>query len=481
MLNKLDKLFLNKYEKKFIKSVKPSDNGKNFGTGYFLSRDYRFLALFKRINEFESNNIFLFVPKIYFPKPIHIILVFPYLVRKLYDFLIERKWIKMYSSFSDNVVIVKTQLPFNLRLNYFFEALKIWRLIKEKHQLNELKYKNLHVGYLIYDTYLRFYNTPKLKINSIKLLLLIYSTIKNLEFYLVYNPGVNKLKYFTPYTSYISSGTISLGLLYNLNKNISLYTCAFPSKIKKLNFKDFTHSPDFSKYKFTFSNLNSKEEKLKKADELLKKRFEGKNDLSYMRVNVYEKNKLKLKRKYDGVIFLHDFLDAPHSYGKIIFNDFYEWTTQSFDFILKNNLNIGVKFHPNQTRESEIVVNRFIKSYPKINWIDPKISNKEIFKSGIKFGISVFGTVLSELAYHNITPVAAGSNPFVSFNFVLNLSTKKDYFDYLLNPRFIKIKKNEILEFYYINHIHNVSVVNYLPEGFLQKIENEIIELKDLL
>ena len=95
----------------------------------------------------------------------------------------------------------------------------------------------------------------------------------------------------------------------------------------------------------------------------ISERFKGNTDLSYMKVNVFSNNNIKLSEKYDGIMFLHDFMDAPHDYGEMIFSDFYIWTIHTFRFILENNLKIGVKFHPNQTKESKLIVDQLIKKF----------------------------------------------------------------------------------------------------------------------
>ena len=73
--------------------------------------------------------------------------------------------------------------------------------------------------------------------------------------------------------------------------------------------------------------------------------------------------------KIKGVVFLHDFYDAPHYYGSMIFNDHYEWTNHILNFIKKNNLSIGVKIHPNAVFDSNKIYELFKKIYPNIVWI----------------------------------------------------------------------------------------------------------------
>ena len=479
--NKLNKFFLNKVESQFIRKNQTFQNSIIKSKGFFVARDYRFLVLFKKISQYNTSSVVLFVPTLYHPKLFDIITVIPYLSRTLYNYFVEKKWIRLYSSLSEKVIIIKPKLSVFNRIKVLIDAFNYWKNINKKDQIICLTHKGIQIGELIYDTYIRFYNSPEVKPSSFNLLFLIYTAIKNIEFYKDLELNIKSFEYYTPYTSYIASGTISKGLLINKNHDIEIYTCAFPEKIKKISLKHFTHSPDFSLYRVNFSALDNKNLKLEKAKNLFESRFSGNLDLSYMRVNVFEENEIVLNYDFDGILFLHDFMDAPHDYGNLLFNDFYEWANETLEFIKLNNLKIGVKPHPNQTKESKKVCDKLIKSHQDIKWINPKLNNNVIFKSNIKFGVSVFGTVLSELAFFNKIPIAAGANPFVAYNFVLNPQTKKEYFNYLLDQPTHEINRNEIYEFYYMNYLHNESDINYIPKTFLKRLKNENIDIKDFI
>ena len=448
-----------------------------------VSRDYRYLLLFSEISKKSNRKIFLLTPTIYFPKASHLFLIIPYFIRKIYDNLIEKKWIKLYSAISNNIVVIKPKYGYYESIKLFKHSFKIWRSLLIKEDLIKLEYNGIQIGHLIYDNYIRFINKPTVNLKSISLLFQIWKCISNIEFYSKYcfPPDQKQIHYYTPYSSYIANGSIAVGLLFNKDQRISVFTCSNPSYIKKISKEDQRHIPIFKNYHKEFKKLKNKEEKLQVASKRISERFKGNTDLSYMKVNVFSNNNIKLSEKYDGIMFLHDFMDAPHDYGEMIFSDFYIWTIHTFRFILENNLKIGVKFHPNQTKESKLIVDQLIKKFPKIKWINPKINNKEIFKSGIKFGFSVYGTILSELAYHDITPMALGENPYSAYNFVYNCKSKKEYYEFLINPKKIHIDKSQIFEFYYMNYIYRNSSIKYLDRELLVKLEKEEIDLKTIL
>ena len=91
-------------------------------------------------------------------------------------------------------------------------------------------------------------------------------------------------------------------------------------------------------------------------------------------------------------------------------------------------------------------------------WINPDTSNNIIFDSGIKFGISHHGTVISELAYNDIVPICCAENPTSSFDFTYQAKSISEYEKLILESGTLKLKnKNEVGEFYYMHYINNKS------------------------
>ena len=101
--------------------------------------------------------------------------------------------------------------------------------------------------------------------------------------------------------------------------------------------------------------------------------------------------------------------------------------------------------------------------YPDVKWINPKTSNKLIFNSGICYGISVYGSVIPELAFNKIIPICCADNPASDYNFMFEAKTVKEYKEILINPQKFKFKKNlmkQLGEYYYMQNIY---------KGFNQK------------
>ena len=184
-----------------------------------------------------------------------------------------------------------------------------------------------------------------------------------------------------------------------------------------------------------------------------------------------------LIKNLDGIIFLQDFFDSPHDWGNLAFDDFYKWTIYSLYLIQKYNLRIGVKPHPNSwhnSLDSVLIYQRLKKKFPKIIWLDKGYPNKAIFKN-INFGISCTGTVLFELAYHNIKAISCGDHPGINFNFTINAKNKTEYKNILLNIQNIKIpdySNNDLLIYNYLyNHINMDAYSNLARKLNLKEID----------
>ena len=98
-------------------------------------------------------------------------------------------------------------------------------------------------------------------------------------------------------------------------------------------------------------------------------------DLISSEIGSFSKNYFKRKLKNKNIkviIFPHDFFDAVHAYGDILFEDFYEWLEflekiskkTDYEWYIKNRPNHPGKFKIYQPM-TENLINDFVKKYPK--------------------------------------------------------------------------------------------------------------------
>lgn len=343
---------------------------------------------------------------------------------------------------------------------YFFKflpkAINLFWNLKSKDDFLNLKYGEILIGDLLYDTYLRFFKKGTLNIKDYDLVLLLARTFSEIEF-------LEKLSkqfdvYLTGYCTYTNSG---LPVRVFLHNNVDVYSFSNIKTGKKLSTHDYFQVKPHWNYRSIFSLIEHKKEKIEQGLILIENRINGNMDLDYMKHNPYQINSniaSELVNSFDGVVFLHDFTDSYNIYRNSVFRDFLEWTEFTFDLIIKNNLNIGIKPHPNQNETSKKITAGLIKKYTTLNWINEKVSNNTIFESGISFGISVYGTVLTELAFNGIIPISCGDNPTSNYNFVFNAKKIEEYTDLIINYSRLKLKNNvvnEIGEFMFMHYLYN--------------------------
>lgn len=387
------------------------------------------------------------------------------LLLRLDSFLIKLKWKKMYNNIGIEYYLKPDRISIVERGILLTKAISQFIKFKSKDDLLKVHYKNIKIGDLIYDTYLRFEVKPTIVFNNLKLIKYLYRAffIFNSFESLIHK---NKITvFYSSYSTYIQHG-VPVRLF--LNNSISVYTSGnLQQKFKKLSTVDYFHTSNHSKYNSSFSLLPDQSFKIELARNALLDKFAGKIDqsISYMRSNSFNDSIEMLNfDEIEGVLFLHDFFDSPHIYDGMLFSDFYEWTLFTLDLIVTNNLKVAVKPHPNQIGDSIDVLNKLKIKYPTILWLNPSTSNNQLLKSNIKYGISLYGTVLHELAYFEKIAISAGNNPHSDFDFILKPKDIKEYVSYILNYQMYNLPvnySNQVEIFYYMHNLHSKEPLEF--------------------
>ena len=377
--------------------------------------------------------------------------------RHLFNLLDRLKWTKIHD-------IPKFEETFSLAVGFFDRlrnwatAYTLWKSLISKQDVLNINHKGTYCGDLIYDTYLRYRVQPTVDIDDPYLCYVIRQCLNaqtaSRNFFNRHGIDV----FISSYASYVQHG---IPIREALQQGIYVYTAgSFSQYFKKLSLTDTTHTPAHWLYREMFSEIPDKNKARAAAKTELERRFNGSLDraTAFMKGSAFAANDIAMPQGIDGVLFLHDFFDNPHCYRDLLFEDFWEWTVFTIEVIRRHKLNIAVKPHPNQLPESIMVVTALKNLFPDIHWLDTRISNGTIFKSGIRCGISVFGTVLHELAYHGIPALAAGDHPHIAFDIAITPKTRDEYEQCLINYKMLTLPDNakeQVLNFYYMHIIHN--------------------------
>lgn len=486
--------FLNKIKKlKILKKYK-SINRKIFNKNFSNSNS----EVLVEFNAFQSDHIFLAYLANYFSQKFRAKIIgfynFSLLLSDLdYTFIKSIKWnlsnilnyknFGIYKSFGARKIIRPV-----LNLDQDKRAQKIYykelKKIKKNKDIYKFTFNKVPYGDLFYDTYLKRFYEPTIKIDT--------KRFKNF-----FQDFIRLIVYWEDYLNknHVKAvvgvhGQYSYAIIHRLAaiKNIPVILHA-EGKIYKINKKNlYTHS-EFLFYKKNF-NLLSKEKKLDaraKGLEVLKNRISGssgvKSGHSYISKSSFKNSYKKRKKlllnngKPNILIATQDFFDAINIYGRFIFNDFYEWLYFLGHVSKKTNYNWYIKDHPNYAGKykkyqpfTTNITEEICKKFPNIKIIPSNTPHNQLISEGIDVVLTVFGSVQFEYPVFNIPVITASNNvPSKNYHFSIKSFNKKDYLNKILNIRKIKtnINKNEIYEFYYMNFIfHNQEIVYPLYNKF---------------
>jgi hypothetical protein len=400
-----------------------------------------------------------------------------------------RKWKKLYL-FNHGKVGLNFDISIFSYIFHYKEGYKIFKNLKSKNDVINIKLGNLIVGDLIYDTYLRYHSKPTINIKDKFLLKIIISSIY------IYNKSniflkSNSIDYlFTSYAAYSHHGIVArLALIYKV-KVISLGS--YENLFNYIHQGFPYHLKNFNNYKTELDNIELKLKlKLKeKARNLLQSRINGINDpaLPYMNKSPFlnykiDSNFFTQNNKPRIVIWVHDFFDSPHVRGWLLFEDYYEWLLFILDSADTEMNDYYIKVHPNSSDLNLNVIKSLLIKFEKIRLIPKNISTKQLVDEKIDLVITNHGTVAHELPLFKVPVLCSGNNPHVSFSFSHTAKSKEEFLKIIRNPSLMpSLKKsseieNEIYNFYLIHYLYNkkyyLSEKNKLFISYLRSIENK--------
>lgn len=345
----------------------------------------------------------------------------------------------------------------------------IFDKIKTKDDILKIKFDDITVGDLIYDTYLKKFIKPTIDKDDKDFYLLLKDFLILYFFWDDYFKS-NKVKavigVHTPYS-------------YGLILRIAIYK-KIPAYVTSSRFLYFLtkkmpymhgHFKNFKK-KFLSLDKTLKLKGLNLAKKRLNLRFKGvggaKVDLISNEITSFSKKNFKRliikSPRIKILIAPHDFFDAVHIYGNILFTDFYEWLVflgdlsnqTNYDWYIKNRPNFQGKFKRYQPHTNN-VIQEIVKNYPKIKLLPNEYSHKQIISEKIDFVLTCYGSVGVEYPYFKIPVINASiNNPHINYNFNFHPKTKKEYELFIRNlnkMKNLKYSKKKICEYYFMRNI----------------------------
>lgn len=458
--------FLKEFIKKFndykkYKKFNYKFTGKNNKDGWII------VEMFK----FNQNIISFFFWKLFFlKKGYKNFYCYPPKINKIYNPIT----FYIYKILGFKIINYWTNYKQEKLLNKICSKINLKKISKK--QFLKIKYKNIKIGDLIYDDYLRFNKKPTVNFNDPKFKEILKDGFRIAIFWENYFKK-NKIDYIC-YSHHVY--LIGIPARVSLNfKTSNLNICG--DNTFRMS-KDFLYNGDqfFFLKKRLLSYFKKKKIKskiiLKDIDREIAKKMKGKiknlDDLPFHFKKIYDpkyskkfelKNKINIKKnKFNILVATHDFFEGPNSEGEFIFPDYYTWLKYLFNYANKcKNKNFAwyIKPHPDFDIDQFKILRNIIPNNENIILLPVDTPNYFLIKKGINFVLTNHGTISPEFAYNNIPSLlCSNSNFFSNFNFAIKCNDLNEYKKNLdkISKLNVKINKQDVLMyFYYQKHFFN--------------------------
>ena len=353
---------------------------------------------------------------------------------------------------------------------------------KNKNNVLNFKYKNILIGDLMYDQYLRYHNKITIDVYDLNFKKHVNETLELFNFWFTYLES-NKVKSLIISHSVYNMGIIARIAIY---LKIPVYNPG-PNGLFYLSKKYSTkHSPEeYKRYPQIFRkfSLNIKKKLILNSKRNLKERFKGKRDIKILldrptKSDFYKKNfsrKLTFnKNKVKILVQAHQLNDAVHVYGKNLFVDFFEW----FEYLGKLSKNRDftwiIKPHPAEFSHNMGYYDELKIKYPQFNILNSNITNSDLINENINGVTTVYGSGGSEFPLFGIPVINASyNNPHIGYNFNYHPKSIAAYGNLLNNIKNLKVSKKEaskIYEFYALRYTLDFTPIKN-QEFYVKKFE----------
>jgi len=347
---------------------------------------------------------------------------------------------------------------------YEEKARNLLNSVSNLRELEVLKYREVVIGDLIYDVYLRRFKKPTVDLADFGLIEITSQFLQHFD--QLHDRFLND-----EVAGVCVSHTV---YLLGLPSRIAAFfgVPAFQvtgESIYRITFENTHAYTAFKQYPELFRSLPKAVQI--KGKELAKKRLDMRFsgaigvDMPYSTKSaygslIYERRVLNDNDKKHILIAIHDFFDSPHSYGNNFYPDFYEWLQALSKIADRTNYNWYIKTHPDARGNGSEVIEQFIQSNSRFKFLPSSVSHHQLISEGISLALTVFGSIGVEYPYLGIPVINASvNNPHIRYNFCASPKTVEEYEHLLLNLQNIRIEKpnTSILEFYFMHHLFTLK------------------------
>lgn len=345
----------------------------------------------------------------------------------------------------DKVIFLKsvTAIVFNILRCAF---------VKFENLVVDFSYKNVRIGDLIYDTYIRekqrFINPKK---DFVLFALMIKAT-------LMVNIAIDSIKrnkidiILSSSNAYLTYEAIFLRVS---QQRCSLTLIAYNHRLKAVSLENLYEHRDF------VTKDDIKEVEVHKNwkfqyEKMIKERITGKDlILEFNNANYLESTKnlenfkqnilLEKQDRIIGLFYPHIFADSNHQHGSFAFRDYYTHFNESIK-VMSENTNVLwlVREHPTSDKYNEkgLVTETILNLKAENIWIVPEgIPNYALFEIG-NFVVTGRGSVGLEIVSQGLPVITTGHSIYSDLRISHQFDVRHDYLDFLRKIRKVQnVKK----------------------------------------
>ena len=441
------------------------------------SKSVKEITLFETNHAFTTFLLYSIIAQIKMKDNTKLIAYRPLRYRKIQDLLS----FKIFSVFSiDNGSLRPYRIMKSMGISQFIqpkllhknEAKKLYSdvILKDKSALNSLIVKDIRIGDIFYDWHLREQLIDTVDIQSEvfrrDFLFFLSNFFAWYEFF-----SSNKVN--SIFISH-SCSDLALPARIALKFGAKVYVAAW-GKIYQLKPERIFSDMEFVDYDPSIKLQLGYEVNSERAMQSFLKLRNGQLEIpAHSLGSGYSgKSRERIIRNPDNLNILiatHCFSDPPHSYGDMLFSDFYEWLKFLGDLSLRTEFDFYIKPHPSFWESDKVHYKKFLTKYPNITEVPSDFSNLELFNQGIKVVLTVYGTIAFEAAFEEILVINASKTaPHMNYKFSIFPDSIKQFEDTIIKlPSILptwKIDRLEVLHFFDLHHLRQKNYFLFPGKG----------------
>ncbi len=251
-----------------------------------------------------------------------------------------------------------------------------------------------------------------------------------------------------------------------ITMGIPAYAVQYTMQRAYLDFHNRTDA--YQNYRLMWEQLSEEEQEygIRWAKEHIEERIKGSvDDLDIFTAMNYTfaqestgERLLDDKKGVNIVICPHIFEENSYQCGEHIFdNSYMAWLCHLGELSEKTpQYNWYMKIHPAARRRDLIIMNRLLEKYPRIKLLSSDTSPKQMKQEGVRYALTVGGTIGHEYPAIGIEVINAGLNPHSAFDFTWNPTTKEEYDNLIFNLDKLEPKNNldDLYIFYCMHYLY---------------------------